>query len=339
VSDPLVRTPVSDPLGRAAAAGIHRITLPTPFAIGRVNVYLIEDEPLTLLDTGPNSGEALDELERGLAELGRRVEDLELLVVSHQHMDHLGLVQILARRSGAEIAAIKPLAGFLADFNASAEADDEYAAGLMLQHGIPAEVVWALRALSASFRGWGATATVTRELRDGGDLVLRDRTLRVLRRPGHSPTDTVLHDAERGIMLGADHLLARISSNPLRHRPLDEVQGGLLTYLDSLALTRAMDDVELVLTGHGEPVTDHVALIDERLRGHGRRAEKLHALLVERPRTAYELASALWGGNVAVTQAYLTLSEVLGHLDVLEREGRVRGEREHGVSRFAPTGA
>jgi glyoxylase-like metal-dependent hydrolase (beta-lactamase superfamily II) len=329
---------VSEPLARAAAAGIHRITLPTPFAIGRVNVYLVEDEPLTLLDTGPNSGEALDELEQGLAALGRRVEDLELIVVSHQHMDHLGLVPILARRSGAEVAAIGPLAGFLADFDASAEADDEYAAGLMLEHGIPAEVVWALRALSASFRGWGATATVTRELRDGGDLVLRDRTLRVLRRPGHSPTDTVLHDGERGIMLAADHLLARISSNPLRHRPLDEVQGGLLTYLDSLAATRAMEDVELVLTGHGEPVTDHVALIDERLRGHVRRGEKLLALLVERPRTAYELARALWGGNIAVTQAYLTLSEVLGHLDVLARDGRVREERESGVSRFAPTG-
>ena len=49
----------------AAEAGIHRLAIPTPFAVGRVNVYLIEDEPLTLVDAGPNSGTSLDQLQRG----------------------------------------------------------------------------------------------------------------------------------------------------------------------------------------------------------------------------------------------------------------------------------
>src|SRR5882672_9285588 len=86
-------------LDRAREAGIHCLRIPTPFQVGRVNCYLIEDEPLTLVDTGPNSGKALDELERALAAHGRRVEDLGLIVLSHQHMDHLGLAGILARRS------------------------------------------------------------------------------------------------------------------------------------------------------------------------------------------------------------------------------------------------
>jgi hypothetical protein len=38
----------------AADAGIHRLAIPTPFAVGRVNTYLIEDDPLTLVDSGPN---------------------------------------------------------------------------------------------------------------------------------------------------------------------------------------------------------------------------------------------------------------------------------------------
>ena len=50
----------------AAGAGIHRIAVPTPFLVGRVNCYLIEDRPLTLIDTGPNSGKSLDELSRAL---------------------------------------------------------------------------------------------------------------------------------------------------------------------------------------------------------------------------------------------------------------------------------
>ncbi len=88
---------------------------------GRVNCYLLEGEPLTLVDTGPNSGTALDRLERGLAEHGFRIEDLELIVLTHQHMDHEGLLEIVARRSGAEVAAFAPLAPWLADYRASAD--------------------------------------------------------------------------------------------------------------------------------------------------------------------------------------------------------------------------
>src|SRR5205085_11080350 len=98
----------------AADAGIHRLPIPTPFMVGRVNAYLIEDEPLTLLDSGPNSAKAMDELEQALAAHGRRVEEIGLLVITHQHMDHFGLASILARRSGAEVAALEALAPYLA---------------------------------------------------------------------------------------------------------------------------------------------------------------------------------------------------------------------------------
>jgi glyoxylase-like metal-dependent hydrolase (beta-lactamase superfamily II) len=88
-------------LARAEGAGIHRLRIPTPFAVGRVNCYLLADEPLTLIDTGPNSGKSLDELQHQLEDLGHAIEDLELIVITHQHIDHLGLVEILAGRSGA----------------------------------------------------------------------------------------------------------------------------------------------------------------------------------------------------------------------------------------------
>ena len=103
-------------------------------------------------------------------------------------------------------------------------------------------------------------------------------------------------------------------------------------YLESLAATRDMD-AGLVLPGHGDPITDHRALIDQRFVLHRRRADKIHRLLAEQPRTAYEIAQALWG-NIAVTQAYLTLSEVLGHVDLLLNDGRVREINRDGLSVF-----
>jgi hypothetical protein len=100
----------------------------------------------------------------------------------------------------------------------------------------------------------------------------------------------------------------------------------------SLRLTREME-LSVVFAGHGEPVENHRGLIDERFRMHERRAEKLYALIAEQPRNAYELAQELWG-NVAVTQAFLTLSEVLGHVDLLMEDGRVVELEEKGVVRF-----
>jgi glyoxylase-like metal-dependent hydrolase (beta-lactamase superfamily II) len=328
--------------GPAEAAGIHCLAIPTPFAVGRVNCWLVEDDPLTLVDCGPNSGKALDELETALRGHGHRIEDLERIVLTHQHIDHVGLVGILARRSGAEVVALDLLAPVVEDSSTAAERDDELAEAVMLRHGIPRDVVIALRALSRAFRGWGGSAPVATPLPDGGVLEFAGRRLEVLHRPGHSPSDTLFWDAERALAIGGDHLLPHISSNPLIARPLGGRSGepgdgrprALAMYMASLSATRAMP-IEAVLPGHGDVVTGHARLIDERFAMHERRAEKIAGLLAERSRSAHEIAHALWG-NVAVTQAYLTLCEVLGHVDLLVERGRVREVEVGGVVHFEP---
>ena len=327
-------------LDQARGEGIHRLQIPTPFAVGRVNCYLIEDEPLTLVDTGPNSGKSLDELEQQLSALGRSLGDIELVILTHQHIDHLGLVEIIAARSGADVAAIDVVVPFMENFGDDVELEDQFAAGLMLSHGIPEDVVIALRSVSRSFRAWGARPKVNRPLHDGEELRLGHRTLEVQHRPGHSPSDTLFWDADRRILMAADHLIAHISSNPLISRPLDgadERPKALMTYIESLRRTRELP-AEIVLPGHGEPIADHRSLIDERLELHRRRAEKIFALIAERPHTAYEIAQELWG-NVAVTQAFLTLSEVVGHVDLLIADGRVREVSDDGLIRFEAVGA
>jgi glyoxylase-like metal-dependent hydrolase (beta-lactamase superfamily II) len=205
----------------------------------------------------------------------------------------------------------------------------------MLRHGLSPDIAVALRSVSRAFRAWGSSVQVTRTLHDGGTLELRDRTLQVFHRPGHSPTDTIFWDETRGELVAADHLIKHISSNPLLSRPLDggeERPQALVTYLDSLRQTRELP-ARIVYSGHGEPIDDHVALIDERFRLHERRAQKILGLIAEQPRTAHDIAQALWG-NIAVTQAYLTLSEVLGHVDLLLNAEQVREVDRDGVSVF-----
>lgn len=326
-----------DAFAAAADAGIHRMAIPTPFAVGRVNVYLIEDRPLTLIDAGPNSGKSLDTLARDLAGLGHRLEDIELIVITHQHLDHVGLVEIIAGRSGADVAAWHLLAPYLKDFSASAAADDVFAQAIMKRHGVPHDTWVALGSAVAAFRAFGSSANVTRPLHDGDVLELEGRTLRALHRPGHSPSDTVLWDEDRQILFSGDHLIGHISSNPLVTRPLE---GGsdarrpqaLVRYISSMQATRELP-ARLVLPGHGDPVTDHVALIDQRLRMHRRRADKILRILDEGPMTAYDIATRIWG-DVPLTQAYLMVSEVLGHVDLLLNDGSVVEREDDDLIRF-----
>jgi glyoxylase-like metal-dependent hydrolase (beta-lactamase superfamily II) len=322
-------------LEQAALAGIHRLEIPTPFAVGRVNCYLIEDSPLTLVDTGPNSGKSLDELNAQLGERGHSIDDLELVIVTHQHIDHLGLVEIVVEHSGAEVAAIGVAAQRLANFGEDAESEDDFAVQIMLRNGIPEDVTEALRSVSRSFRDWGSHVQVTRPLDDGEVMRFGDRELQALHRPGHSPSDTIFWDEQRRILFSADHLLAHISSNPLISRPLDGSDRrtqALVTYIESMRQTREMP-AEILLPGHGDPIVDHAELIDKRIAGHDRRKEKIFNLIAEKPSSGYELAQSIWG-NVAVTQAYLTLSEVIGHADLLVNEGRVRETDDGSVIRY-----
>jgi len=210
---------------------------------------------------------------------------------------------------------------------------------MMRRHGVPDDLATVLGSLAAAFRAFGSSGGVTWPLREGDDLSLGDRTLRIFHRPGHSPSDTLLWDEDRGILIAGDHLLGRISSNPLVSRPLsgpsEPRPRALIQYMDSLRATRELP-ARLVLPGHGDPVLEHAELIDERLRMHRRRAARVLQILDARPLTAYDIALQMWG-NVAVTQAYLTLSEVLGHLDLLVEAGQALERDTDGVSRFEAT--
>jgi glyoxylase-like metal-dependent hydrolase (beta-lactamase superfamily II) len=324
---------VSDDPNEAAlaAAGIRPLPLPTPFAIGRVNAYLVDDDPLTLVDAGPNSSVALADLEERLAVLGRRLEDVGLLLVTHQHYDHAGLAALVRERSGCEVAALRPLASLLGNYDRSVGADDAYQAELMNHHGVPEETVSTLEDVSRAFRRFGSGVVVDRPLEPGDEIRLAGRRLVVHHRPGHSPTDTLFVDPEARVAFVGDHLLRRVSPNPVIHSQwgLHPRRSALLAYLDSLERTAELD-LDLVLPGHGESFGDHRDLIASRLGFHRERAEEFAGLLGDGPSTAHELSRAKWG-DVALRQAFLTLCEVLGHMDLLESQGRVVAEADSGA--------
>jgi glyoxylase-like metal-dependent hydrolase (beta-lactamase superfamily II) len=327
-----------DPLSPAEVSdGIWRISLPTPWPVGPVNVYLIDDDPLTLLDTGPNGSISRAALDQAMMPLGRRVEEIERVIVSHQHFDHSGQAGSLVERSGAELWALDGLAEWLATFPASAQAETTLTASVLRRHGASQDALASVCQHNVESERYGAHAIATNRIADGDVIPFAARQLRVLHWPGHSPSDTLFLDEERGILLAGDVLLRNVRSTALISPPLDgsEVHvrpRAFAQYLQSLRSLRELE-LKLLLPGHGEPIHDHRTLVDERVRGYNATTEKVAGLLSKAPRTASEIALAL-RGDVPDPASYFVLCEVLGYLDQLLDAG-IASEVDGPIKLFA----
>ncbi len=302
------------------------IRIPIPLRhIGSVNAWLLRGDPVTLIDTGPREDEALGALEAGLAREGLRVEDIELVLVTHHHLDHSGLAATVARRSGARIGAYERAAAYGRDYDERTDADRRFSLALMRHHGVPDQVIADNEDFWDFIRRTSEAYDADVVLADGASVRAGGRDLRVVARPGHSTTDALFVDERDAIAFVGDHLLAGISSNTEVY-PVLEPDGtrprARVEYLESLRRTAAMPLARL-LTGHGDEVTAHVDLVRRRLEDHERRCGRIVEALRAGHASAFEIATHLWPDEIVAGQPLLVVWEVLGHLDLLLDAGRV----------------
>ena len=182
----------------------HTVQIQAPLPhIGSVNIWLLRGTPLTLIDTGPRSDEALSALEAGLGREGLRIEDIELVIPTHHHLDHSGLVATIVARSGATVAALDRAADYGAHYYERSASDRSFSRELMRHHGVPESVMDANEGFWDYIRDTSEPYTTDVRLSDRDLIRAGGRDLRALARPGHSTTDTLLvddttHDGLRG---------------------------------------------------------------------------------------------------------------------------------------------
>jgi glyoxylase-like metal-dependent hydrolase (beta-lactamase superfamily II) len=317
------------------------LEIPTPFAVGPVNLFLIDDDPLTLVDTGPNQATALADIASALAKVGRSLNEVGRIVVTHQHLDHAGLVGPLAAVSGAEVCAIAGLDAWLSDGPGGNLGDERFALEVLRGHGAPEQLGILYEGARRGLEGFASSHAEVRALVDGGDLDFAGGALRVHHRPGHSPFDTILEDREAGVLIAGDAIFAKhpapiLPSPPGVGMPADDPAcSGLFAAARRTLTWLAASDAEVALVGHGEPVGDPGRVARERLREGEQRAERVLAELTGAgATTAWELTRRLhprW----SLRQPFHALCPTLECLDLL-REGGVVFEEEHdGVRWFA----
>ena len=318
--------------------GVRRIPVPVPFpeAGGPANVYVIDeaDGGVALFDAGIGTREGRDAIHKGFAAAGLSLGDIRRIFISHGHLDHYGYARAAQEASGA------PVFVHARDHDKVTGRDRtqgrlELYAAYLTRLGAPLHLLDHVKLHWQDSHRMARPIEHAEPLEPGALLRFKRFSAEVLHLPGHTPGLVCLWAAEPRVLFSDDHLLERVSPNPLldlEGQPVP-VHKALVEYVRSAKRVRALP-VELVAPGHAEPFSGHVELIDRLLGFYDLRQAKLLALLeAQGPQTPAALTPQIFP-RAREHQLYLTLSEVMGNLEVLEAEGRVARSEHKGLLHF-----
>jgi glyoxylase-like metal-dependent hydrolase (beta-lactamase superfamily II) len=305
------------------------ISVPTPFYIGPVNVYLIKEDPVTIIDTGPKTPEAIEALRSGLRQAGLSVGDLRRVVLTHAHEDHCGLARSL--RDEAKDAEV-----FVHNWETGHRAgrlEHEDSLRLLMLAGVPEDELRTMRELYDQVRQYADSLEDDHctELRDEAELEFESGALRVIHTPGHTPGScSFLREADRTLIAG-DCVLKRVTPNPvISPDPIDPSRRfrSLAEYLVSLARVRSFAPT-LVYGGHGEPIHDYEELFNRYLRAINERQATVLRVVPKNGATAWEVSRQMFP-NADDVHRFLAVSEAVAHLDQAHSEGKIALELSDG---------
>ncbi|SFA97389.1 MULTISPECIES: MBL fold metallo-hydrolase [unclassified Bacillus (in: firmicutes)] len=306
--------------------GIAKITLPTPFAVGDVNVYLVKGERLTLIDAGTKTEESWEAFKSQLGELGLTPEDIEQVVLTHHHPDHVGMLDYLP--DSLEVYGHYINERWINRSEEFLEEHNRFFHAIFAEFGIPDQFLPFIKQSRRILR-YSCHRPLTGELKEG-DRPLGMSDWEVIETPGHAQSHIALFRESDGVLIGGDHIIAHISPNPLIEPPLPgetERPKSQLQY--NASLKKVLNyPIELVYSGHGKEVFNLNPLIEKRLLKQHDRAMGVKQMLATEPLTVFQVCQRLFP-TVYERELSLTISETVAQFDYLLSLGEIEMVTEH----------
>ena len=310
-------------------------TLPNPFPVSSVNVFLFEGDELTLVDTGPKTRPAWETLQKSLSEHGHSVGDIRRVIITHAHVDHFGLAARIVAQSGAKVLTHKHNFHFLKNFREAWGRRGTFVESFLSECGVPDKIVVELLSARYAIAHYADPLEADTLLEESDILEMNGRLWQVLHTPGHAYGLICLYEPKGHHLLSSDHLLSEMDSIPM----LESIPGredkrrpSMSEYINSLERIAGLE-LSTVLPGHGKPVVDARELIDHRLYMLGRRRQRILKILARGQRNVFEITAGLFR-NLTPLGLLWAVSEVIGHLDILEDDGLVYRSRAQGIFYF-----
>ena len=316
-----------------------QIPLPIPYDVGPVNSYLfLEPEP-TLVDCGVKTDDCWNALNAALAEHNLTIGDIQRVVITHAHVDHIGLAGKIAAHSQAKVWVSTLVEPWALHITEKWPARIRFLLQTVSPLGFtPEQLISLEEGMKITPAMWDpvpAERLVTFNLDD--TIELGDQPWQVIYAPGHCNNQTCFYQEETRQFLAADMLLA-ITPTPVIEEPIDggdEHDPGLPRFLDSLGMVEELE-IDMVYPGHGTPFTDHRELIQRQSTRISQRTEQCYGLISDGVQTFGALMDVMYAGRPAATR-FPALGMLLGYIDLLEKDGLIKSYMQDGVLHYRVT--
>ena len=316
------------------AKSVFRIRIPVPFSVKYVNAYVIDSEGLSLIDVGPKTADAFNALSDGLGRLGFSISDIDRIVFTHRHVDHIGMGNAIKTMTNAETCIHQSDAEAASNFY---EEYDRFLESLkvpILEAGVPRQFIDRMKDYYGIIRRICEPVEIDRILRDSDALNIGNVKLQVVHCPGHSQGSICLYEDEKRLLFTGDHILKEITPNPFASGL--QQKASLKVYLNSLSKVENLHVIE-DLPGHGEMIHDHMSVIRDLYRHHETRKKTILEALNDGPKTPYEVCRAVFG-SLPTSEVLLGLAEAGGHLEELLADNMVESFKKGDLIYFRKIG-
>ncbi|MFC3039392.1 MBL fold metallo-hydrolase [Virgibacillus xinjiangensis] len=311
------------------ALKVYPVVVPSSFDLQSFNFYLVKTQGVLLLvDAGINSRKCWEELNRVLKENSMSLKEIDKIVLTHSHADHTGLVnRVLAEHKVPVYAHEDAEARVKRDANYLAERI-KFFRHLYQEMGCGSRGEQQLKLLERRAVENASLAIVgdIYPLHEGDVL----DGLEVVETPGHWPDHIILYHQQEGVLFGGDHLIEHISTNALIEPDLNGNKlPTLVQYEQSLKKCQKYE-MDTVYAGHGEMIRNPRGLIEKRLNGIERKAERINNLIHNIGSCTADMIAREYYSKVYDREFPLVMSEIIGHLDRLETSGRIEKRKVNG---------
>ena len=311
------------------APGVHWLRMPLPFALGHINLWLLEDgDSWTIVDTGVD----VEESERVWAKTFLETMDnrpVNRVIVTHLHPDHVGCAGMLCEKTGSDLWMTREeylLCRILVADTGRAAPDE--GRGFYSAAGFPDD---ALHHYEKMFGFFGKFVSHVPEsyhrLIAGDEIAIGRNRWKVLIGRGHSPEHACLYCEEQNLLISGDQLLPTISSNVSVY-PTEPQANPLHGWMTSLAeVKNSIHEDVLVLPAHGKPFRGAHERLDALILEHQDGLDELYTWCSE-PRRAIDTFPALFKRDINDGNLILATGEAIAHLNYLINQGRISVEAD-----------
>lgn len=310
-----------------------QIELPTVFEIMTVNTWLFLGEEPTLIDCGENTDKSWNALVKGLKENGLEMKDLKRVIITHGHLDHMGMAKRITEHSNAMIWVNEYNYPWALDLktmlNRRTDAILSVAAPNFDKAITDKHFIFGYERLIPYWEEIPADRLVTFPM--NGTIDIGGSMWEIIYTPGHCHTQTCFYNPENGYFISADALL-KIIPIPI----IDAMQEAPYTAMKSLMLQvetyhkMAKLNITKTFPGHYHPFENAQDLIENQLAKIDYRKEKCFSFIQDGETDLFTIANKIYPNRINAA----TLFMCMGFMNILEAEDRIERVLKGGKYRY-----